>query len=338
MYFDELQRRRRRKIIRNLLIIIILLSFSLSIILFINRSDLITKLYNKEQLPLFILIIPIAILFTILVRYLEGSKERMYRFKEREYKNDIYISSEIEYLKNNIKDLNKLKSDINLSQDDKKQLLSSIIKETNTEEIKRIYKNETDQLKNDLRQSLGFENIKKSFGRIISRLENELSVLRRRASINLSLGIFITIGALGMLYNTIDLFYTDLSTNSTTLTNERTLQEILILLLPRLSIVIFIEIFAFFFLRLYAKSLHEIKYFQNELTNIESKLIAAEIAYITNNQEGLKDSLSSLSLTERNFILKKGETTVELERAKSESENMQNILKAIPSFLRNKGK
>jgi hypothetical protein len=186
-------------------------------------------------------------------------------------------------------------------------------------------------------KSLGLENIKKSFERIIGRLDNELSVLRRRSSINLSIGIFITVGALFMLFYTIDSFYINLNPTSTELTKEKTLQEILILLLLRLSIVIFIEIFAFFFLRLYAKGLLEIKYFQNELTNIESKLISAEIAYITDNKEGLKESLSSLSQTERNFILKKDETTVELERAKSESENMQNILKAVPEIFKNKG-
>ena len=107
-------------------------------------------------------------------------------------------------------------------------------------------------------------------------------------------------------------------------------------MLPRLSFVFIIELFAYFFLRLYKEGLDEIKYFQNELTNIESKLISVEVAYITKNDKTMKESLSILAKTERNFILKKGETTVELERAKSESENMQNILKAIPTFLKNK--
>ena len=49
----------------------------------------------------------------------------------------------------------------------------------------------------------------------------------------------------------------------------------------------------------------------------------------------MKDSLNVLVQTERNFILKKGETMVELERAKSESENMQNILKSIPKLFKN---
>lgn len=296
----------------------------------------------KEKLPLILmLIVSTIMLFSLLVKYLDGSKEKNSSLKKEQFLyDDLYIDimSELETLKEDITDLNKLKANINLSADDKKQIISSIIEKTNTQEIKEIYKSQTDELKNDLTKSLGLENIKKSFQRIIGRLDNELSVLRRRSSINLSIGIFITIGALFMLFYTIDSFYINLNSTSNELTKEKTLQEILILLLPRLSIVIFIEIFAFFFLRLYAKGLHEIKYFQNELTNIESKLISAEIAYITDNKEGLKESLSSLSQTERNFILKKGETTVELERAKSESENIQSILKAIPEFLKNKGK
>lgn len=55
--------------------------------------------------------------------------------------------------------------------------------------------------------------------------------------------------------------------------------------LPRLTLVVFIEIFAYFFLRLYKSSLTEIKYFQNEMTNIEAKFIALYIALESDNQE-----------------------------------------------------
>ena len=51
-----------------------------------------------------------------------------------------------------------------------------------------------------------------------------------------------------------------------------------------------------------------------------------------------KIALESLLATERNFIMKKGETTVELERAKSESESVKSIIKAVPNLFKNNGK
>jgi hypothetical protein len=59
---------------------------------------------------------------------------------------------------------------------------------------------------------------------------------------------------------------------------------------------------------------------------------------MTKNEEGIKLAVESLSKTERNFILEKGQATVELEKAKSESELTRNIIKTIPSFFKKAGK
>lgn len=78
------------------------------------------------------------------------------------------------------------------------------------------------------------------------------------------------------------------------------------------------SVFAFFFLSTYRRNLSEIRYFHNEMTNIESKLLAfrmfnerqpsdqkqADAAYIS--------ILEGFSETERNFLLKKGETTTDI--------------------------
>lgn len=311
---------------------ILLVSLFILMINFDDTPEIIDMKFIKDNLYIiFFIIIFIIYIFSILVKYLDGSKEK------EENINTLYhdkIQHEFELIQKELIDLKNLKDSIKLTDNDKEKITSLIVEKASIQKIEELYKNQTDKLKNDLIKSLGINNIKESFSVIVKRFENELSILRRRSSINLSIGIFITILALAALFYSIHEFYIDLKL----LNAEQSLQEILILLFPRLSIVIFIEIFAFFFLRLYAKSLDEIKYFQNELTNIESKLISAEIAYITDDKESLKKSLYSLSKTERNFILKKGETTVELERAKSESENMQNIIKAIPDLFKNKVK
>lgn len=88
--------------------------------------------------------------------------------------------------------------------------------------------------------------------------------------------------------------------------------------LLRISVAFFVEVFSFFFLRLYRASLQEIKYFQNELTNIEARAMALEFALLVDDKEIARVLITELVRTERNFVLKKGESTVELELSKAE--------------------
>ena len=76
----------------------------------------------------------------------------------------------------------------------------------------------------------------------------------------------------------------------------------------RVSIALFIQTFAYFFLRLYKTSLEDIKYYQNEITNIESRWLA--LATAKDKPEFIKPAIDSLLKTERNFVLKKGESTL----------------------------
>jgi hypothetical protein len=103
-----------------------------------------------------------------------------------------------------------------------------------------------------------------------------------------------------------------------------------------MSLVVFIEIFAFFFLRLYRSSLDEVKYFQNELTNVEMRLVALEAALVLGHSGALDTTINQLARTERNSILKKGESTVDLEKLRAENQYTVHLLdrvsKAIPSF------
>lgn len=47
--------------------------------------------------------------------------------------------------------------------------------------------------------------------------------------------------------------------------------------IPRLSLTLLVELFAFFFLKLYERNLKEVKFYQNEITSLEYKAIAASI-------------------------------------------------------------
>jgi hypothetical protein len=97
--------------------------------------------------------------------------------------------------------------------------------------------------------------------------------------------------------------------------------------IPRLSVALFIQLFAYFFLRLYRTNLLDIKYFNNELTNIEYKKLATNIAMkldrggdrpLDKSYVALMSKLClELLKSERNFILKRGETTINMKEAES---------------------
>lgn len=230
---------------------------------------------------------------------------------------------DVESLKSNLKNLDEKTT---FSKDEKEDIKNIIITNSTTEFIEEVFKNQTNKLENELLDSLGLKSIKDSFFITTSRLNSEIKKLYIRANMNLLIGMAITMLGLYFLYTTIV---------SIKISMEISIPDILLSTLPRFALVIFIEVLSYFFLRLYKLGLDEIKYFQNELTNIESKLVAIEVAYITKNKKAIKDSLKVLARTERNCILKKGETTVELEHAKSQSQNVQSILKSIPELFKN---
>jgi hypothetical protein len=89
---------------------------------------------------------------------------------------------------------------------------------------------------------------------------------------------------------------------------------------PRMSVAVFVQIFAYFFLRLYRHSIFEIKYFQNEITTIESRMIALEAGVASGDKATMKHMCAELIKTERNFILRKGETTISLRKDELEQQ------------------
>ena len=103
---------------------------------------------------------------------------------------------------------------------------------------------------------------------------------------------------------------------------------------PQLSLVTIVEVFAYFFLRLYSHSLTEIKYFQNEISNFEAKLTSLWTAIETDNQEVVGDIVRELARTERNHILKKGETTVAADQRKSDEAAGLAVADALTAMLR----
>jgi hypothetical protein len=114
------------------------------------------------------------------------------------------------------------------------------------------------------------------FEQLVGRLSNETQALKNRSHLNLIIGIgtkLIGLVALGFITFTIT---TSVATSQSNLKDVGAM--ILTSYLPKLSLVMLIELFAYFFLKLYKSDLSEIKYFQNELTNVEMRYAAVRLA------------------------------------------------------------
>lgn len=186
------------------------------------------------------------------------------------------------------------------------------------------------EMLNDIRARVSQEdksgNIDAVFAKTFERLQKETESLGRRGNLNLALGIITTIIGLSLL----GFFVID-----TKIVPEDKLAFVTSFI-PRLSLVILIEIFAYFFLKLYKSSLAEIKYFQNETTNIESKYAAIQCAKFTDDKVAFSNAITALTSTERNALLEKGQTTAEIEIAKLENKSVSVISDKIMNVINNK--
>ncbi|WP_426214718.1 hypothetical protein [Pseudomonas sp. DWRC2-2] len=235
------------------------------------------------------------------------------------------------------KKLEEAETSKGLSPEDRQRVVDGAIKASSTEAIKEVFAFETARLESQLSDNLGLDRLESVARNSVGRLTREISDLRLRSNINLIIGMSITAGGLWLLWSTVSIIDASellkLLAAGGAESDSKFLKSLILPIIPRILLVVFVEIFAYFFLRLYRDGLSEIKYFQNELTNVESKLTAIEFAYITKDNEALKSAIEALSGTERNFVLAKGQTTVELERAKSETFISRTFVKALPRIL-----
>lgn len=163
-------------------------------------------------------------------------------------------------------------------------------------------------------------DVQTSFKRIEERLTKEINEVSKRANLNLVIGSVIAI----MGWALFSWFIYGVSNI------ELEGWQLLNAFLPRLSIIIIIEMFSYFFLKLYRESMDRIRYYHNELTNIEIKKTAILVSCILENDSEHKKSLiENLISVERNYYLRKGETTIELEKLKIDKSLNTNILQTI---------
>lgn len=210
------------------------------------------------------------------------------------------------------------------AKEDKKNATENIVEESGVKETDQITEEPTEEppvepilsSENGSKVQISILDIQTAFLKSEERLINEVKALGKRSNINLVIGSVIAIiGWTLLVWFIIDI-------------NNKDMQgwEMLNAFIPRLTIIIMIEIFSYFFLKLYRESIDRIRYYQNEITNIESKKIAILASVISDKDTTCKSIIESLLTVDRNILLKKGETTIELEKLKIENNSSKNFL------------
>lgn len=202
-----------------------------------------------------------------------------------------------------------------LQADLKKELESAVTDDL----LKHIEQKYSAKVSNDIQVT----QIRKGLDFTSLRLRQEISALSRRSNVNLLIGILTTAVAVALL-----VYLVWGSTNG-----FANLFDLLSHFIPRVSVGVFIEVFSFFFLKLYKSNLEEIKYFQNELTNIEMKGLALESAFIKAPGNPTEPIVAQLMRTDRNASIGASELTLNKVGKPLEPKDIAELLDKLTKLL-----
>jgi len=111
--------------------------------------------------------------------------------------------------------------------------------------------------------------IRASFETSHQRLKSELASLSRRSNLNLVIGVVTSSLAVALLA------YMVLGIAEP----FKSITDLLSHYIPRVTVVLFIEVFSFFFLRLYRATLAEIRLYQQDITALALRQVALETVW-----------------------------------------------------------
>jgi hypothetical protein len=162
----------------------------------------------------------------------------------------------------------------------------------------------------------------------VGSLENEKRATIRNSNVNLTFGIIISL--IGVFVLATAIFYAGSNTHS----GQQDRLIAMYLFISKIALSLFAELFAFFFLRLYSKNLDDVKYLTNEMTNVKMKMIALTCSFGESLNNITEDILREFAITERNFVLKKGESTIDNQRSKIDADGQTKLIDSITEFAK----
>lgn len=297
------------------------LYFTLGLIGLLLREDFL-KFYDANPLTLSTASVALILagIMSILFVYLQGGFTKEV---PNEPYTDSSLAKHIEKLREELTQRIESKSSTVIDGDKLNELISEKVDTLTTEIIfDKIEEKYEDRLIDDIK----FKSLLQEIELVKHRIDRETARTSRNANLNLLIGFFTTFMAI---------FFLGYSLLGVT-TGTQSTNDFIYHFVPRISLSIFIELFSFFFLRIYKTNLDDIKHLTNERTNIDMKLLALRTALMQNDTDLLKIVIADLSKTERNFILKKGESTVDLEKGKLENRSSDKILENLTRLLSRK--
>lgn len=247
-----------------------------------------------------------------------------------------FVTSSENYLKSNRGEEKEKSADHNSHQTIKKQVIKSVIAQTG-ESLNISHDTIEDPIEIPQKEmisrgydyedfvSLRRRDVIMFFRKTEQRLKNEIESLKRRANINMIIGAVIAfVGVLGLVAFIVSEQGYD----------KVELSRIIIHWITRLGLVTFVEIFAFFFLKMYRTELLSIQYYHDELTSIESRKIALLFSVIHDNKDDISKTIDCLVNIDRNFKIDSNQTTVDLEKLKTENHFIRSELDSLTDILK----
>lgn len=168
----------------------------------------------------------------------------------------------------------------------------------------------------------------------VARLREELRAQGQRANLNLTVGLFAAVSAIGFLV-WLAIITADFLIPNASNTAQPSFSTTIYWgsFASKIAVSISANIFAFFFLSTYRRNLNEIRYFQNELTNLESQFFSLFFAKEQGFEDAQKKILMALSATERNFVLRKGETTTDIAMRRMDVDEVRSLVAVLNEKL-----
>ncbi|WP_444666889.1 hypothetical protein [Flavobacterium columnare] len=330
---------------RTLIFSALIIELTVTVIYIFLKSKEDTK-FILDSNNIFLLTGFLTILVLLMVLYLQGASKDKTLETERDYGFDDKIMKELYYMTREQSErlrheFHELNERISVKLNEVGQLNSIEFTDSDKAKLLHIIENKIEKTIADRVISSFEENyaksafLKNTYQEILAdlksiqhRLYREISKLSLRANLNLAIGSATTIVAILILYLTVGSHTPSFDSVGNSLS----------FFIPRISIVVFIEIFSFFFLKLYRTNLNDIKYYQNEMTNAEFKLLALKSAFAKDDLDSIKSVIKEFSSIERNFILKKGESTVEIEKTRIDLDSENSWKELVKEALKMKNK
>jgi len=318
------KRRARQKMYRKQLVLMIfsvMIAVLLSLILLeyfqLAKFDLLAQLSNSENIAktislaalLIALIVAIPSFYKNILSFLEISRPRTKINMNEDYilhlihtkfeEFDRKIQSEL-YKNSNVGVAEKVEGEF---KERLEQHLKAIITKSTTEKIQK-------EVEQGLLEKIGQNPAIVQLSDLISELRQERQQVTIKANSLLLVGSIFVLLSWGPI---VWMFFDDNITKA--VADGKSIAGIIAL---RSTSSLFGASFALFFLQQYRNGVSDRKFYQNEISNLTAMMSAALLAQRSDQTADLTNVIDKLILTERNFVLKKGESTVANQKTASD--------------------